>query len=159
MPPIFLPLSTVNRSHKHNQPQQTNLLFLILSVVYVMSKRECLVLFFDNFSSSIRFVSNCLVQECRQPEQEKERKKREIPKRVTMPYQQLPIASEDQVKMTFTWRGRRLMWKQWSFGLKPATGKFQRVLEFVLEGTEYFVCSFVDDMNKKAEKYSSICIE
>ena len=61
-------------------------------------------------------------------------------------YQQLPIAGPDQVKTTFTWRGKRFMWKQWPFGLKPATGKFQHVLEIVLEGTEYFVCIFVDDI-------------
>ena len=43
-------------------------------------------------------------------------------------YQQLPVHLRDQVKTTFTWRGRRYKWKRWPFGLKPATGKFQKAI-------------------------------
>ena len=61
-------------------------------------------------------------------------------------YQQLNLKEADRIKTTFTWRGRRLMWKRWCFGVKPATGRFQKVLEIVLEGCEVFVVIFVDDI-------------
>jgi hypothetical protein len=60
-------------------------------------------------------------------------------------YHQLPIHIEDRDKTTFTYGGKKWRWKRWPFGLTPATTKFQKVMETVLQGLEG-VAIFVDDI-------------
>ena len=38
------------------------------------------------------------------------------------------------------------MWTRWPFGVKPATGQFQKVMEIVLDGCSVFVVIFLDDV-------------
>jgi hypothetical protein len=60
-------------------------------------------------------------------------------------YNQLEVAKEDRHKLAFTYKGRRLQWKRWPFGLAPATAQFQKVMEIVLDGIESAV-AYVDDV-------------
>lgn len=60
-------------------------------------------------------------------------------------YNQLPIAVEDRDKLTFTYNGKKFRWRRWPFGLKPATVRFQRIMESVLDGLD-FVAIWVDDI-------------
>lgn len=60
-------------------------------------------------------------------------------------YHQFPIAEADRDKTTFTYEGRRWRWARWPFGLTPATTKFQKVMETVLDGLEG-VFIWVDDV-------------
>jgi transposase InsO family protein len=64
---------------------------------------------------------------------------------LTEAYHQLPIAREDWGKTAFRWGGKRYVWKRWFFGLKPNTGRFQRVMEKVLDGIDGVII-FVDDL-------------
>jgi transposase InsO family protein len=60
-------------------------------------------------------------------------------------YQQLEVRKEDRGKLAFTFKGRRLQWRRWPFGLAPATAQFQKVMEIVLDGLENVIC-YVDDI-------------
>ena len=64
---------------------------------------------------------------------------------LTNAYGQLPIAVTDRDKLTFTVDGKRYRWRRWPFGLKPATSRFQKIMEAVLSGLD-FVTVFVDDI-------------
>jgi hypothetical protein len=61
-------------------------------------------------------------------------------------YHQLLLDEKSRDVTTFTWRGRRYRWVRWPFGIKSATGKFQKVLEITLNGCEAYVVIFVDDV-------------
>ena len=73
-------------------------------------------------------------------------------------YNQLPIATEDRDKLTFTYNGKKFRWRRWPFGLKPATVRFQRIMESVLDGLD-FVTIWVDDIvvfsNGSAEDHAN----
>jgi transposase InsO family protein len=60
-------------------------------------------------------------------------------------YQQLEVREEDRGKLAFTFKGRRLQWRRWPFGLAPATAQFQKIMEIVLDGLENVIC-YVDDI-------------
>lgn len=60
-------------------------------------------------------------------------------------YQQLPIAPQDRIKTTFTFKGKKWQWARWPYGLTPATVKFQKVMEIALEGIDGVVV-YVDDL-------------
>ena len=60
-------------------------------------------------------------------------------------YGQCRLKEEDQEKTTFTWRDSRYMWQRWPAGLKPAVGRFQKVMEIVLQGVKCVII-FLDDL-------------
>ncbi len=59
-------------------------------------------------------------------------------------FHKLPVAQEDQQKLTFTHRRRKYMFVGAPFGLKILTQVFQRVIEYVLRETT--ARTFVDDI-------------
>lgn len=60
-------------------------------------------------------------------------------------YNQLRLNPDDRIKTSFMWDGMRYMFNRWPFGLSPATGKFQGVMERVLHGIDNVII-FVDDI-------------
>lgn len=65
---------------------------------------------------------------------------------LTSAYQQMRILEEHRHKTTFTWKGQRLQWARWPFGLTPCTVQFQKTMEIVLQGLEAHVVIWVDDI-------------
>ena len=59
-------------------------------------------------------------------------------------YAQFEIAPEDRDKTTFTYNNKRWRWKRWPFGLSPATAKFQKTMEIVMEGLDVVI--WIDDL-------------
>ncbi len=60
-------------------------------------------------------------------------------------YGQCKLKEADQEKTGFTWRDTRYVWERWPAGLKPAVGRFQKVMEIVFQGVKCSVI-FVDDL-------------
>ena len=61
-------------------------------------------------------------------------------------FNQFTIAEEDQVKTTFTWKGRKRMFRGAPFGLKPLSQVFQGVIEQILHEVRDFATPFIDNI-------------
>ena len=61
-------------------------------------------------------------------------------------FNQFPIAEEDRIKTTFTWRGKKYMFCGSPFGLKPLSQIFQGVIEQILHGVRDFSVPFIDNI-------------
>jgi transposase InsO family protein len=60
-------------------------------------------------------------------------------------FTQFAIDEASKGRTAFRWKGVRYVWNRWFFGIKIATGRFQRVMEIVLDGVECVII-FVDDI-------------
>lgn len=60
-------------------------------------------------------------------------------------YNQLCIREADRPLTAFTYKRRRFQFKRWPFGLHPATGQFQALMEKILAGLDY-VAIYIDDI-------------
>ena len=61
-------------------------------------------------------------------------------------YHQFKIKDEDQLKTTFTWERKRLMFKGAPFGIKHLTSRMQALMSKVLQDCYGFTIIFVDDV-------------
>ena len=61
-------------------------------------------------------------------------------------FHQLPIVETDRVKTTFTFAGKRYMFRGAPFGIKTLSSHLQRVLSILLEPLQEFCVHFVDDI-------------
>jgi transposase InsO family protein len=61
-------------------------------------------------------------------------------------FHQFSVKESDRDKTTFTHKGKRWRWARWPFGLSPASLRFQKVMEVVLDGLEGFVTIWIDDI-------------
>jgi transposase InsO family protein len=61
-------------------------------------------------------------------------------------FHQLPVHEDDRDKTTFTHRGQRWRCKRWPFGLNPASLRFQKIMEVVLDGLEDVTVVWIDDV-------------
>lgn len=60
-------------------------------------------------------------------------------------YHQLPIREKDKHLTQFQMNNRTYHWNRWPFGLHPATGQFQMIMEHVMHGLDY-VAIYIDDV-------------
>jgi hypothetical protein len=65
---------------------------------------------------------------------------------LTKSFNQIRVNLEDQLKTTFTWKGKRRMFAGAPFGLKPLSQLFQALIEQILDGTQEFAISFIDNI-------------
>jgi hypothetical protein len=65
-------------------------------------------------------------------------------------YHQFSLKSEDRHKTSFTWNGKKYMFRGAPFGLKPMTQRFQSVMEQVLDSCREFVVIYIDDIVVKS---------
>lgn len=61
-------------------------------------------------------------------------------------FHQLPIKVADRIKLTFTWRRKKLMFRGTPFGLKHIPEVFQRTMMRLLAGLEDFVRIYIDNI-------------
>ena len=61
-------------------------------------------------------------------------------------YYNIKIAEEDQIKLTFTWRGVRYLYRRAPFGLKVMVSFFQGFMETLLEPFLDFCLIYLDDL-------------
>jgi hypothetical protein len=61
-------------------------------------------------------------------------------------YHQFGVNPEDRDKTTFTYKKKKYRFARWPFGLNPASPRFQKVMEMVLEGLEHAVVIWMDDI-------------
>jgi transposase InsO family protein len=61
-------------------------------------------------------------------------------------FTQFRVRAEDQIKTTFTWRGKKRMFQGSPFGLKPLSQIFQGVIEQIFHETRDFTTPFIDNI-------------
>jgi transposase InsO family protein len=60
-------------------------------------------------------------------------------------FHQFEVDEPDRDKTTFTHKGQRWRFARWPFGLNPASLRFQKIMEVVLEGLEDSTIVWIDD--------------
>lgn len=65
---------------------------------------------------------------------------------LTKGFNQFPLAVQDRIKTTFTWKGKKRMFCGAPFGLKPLSQIFQGVIEQILHGVRDFATPFIDNI-------------
>ena len=62
-------------------------------------------------------------------------------------FNQIRVCEQDQIKTTFTWKGKKRMFAGAPFGLKPLSQIFQSIMENLLEGARDYAHPFVDNID------------